>query len=56
LSSGMIPEIKPIIDTRRTVLDLCKVYELIMESLGVFKKPNLLYSDYYGFGKNPKPI
>jgi hypothetical protein len=35
---GMIEELKPIIDTRRIVLDLTNVYRLILESLGIFMK------------------
>ena len=35
-SNGMIPEIKPVIDTDRIVVDLCNVYYMLMESMGYY--------------------
>lgn len=35
---GMPEEIRPAIDTKRIILDLCNVYYLILESLGFYKK------------------
>lgn len=35
---GMPEEIKPAIDTKRIILDLCNIYYLIIESLGFYKK------------------
>ncbi len=48
LSGNGIPEeIKPIIDTRRIVSDLCSVFYIILETLGYYKKPETLISDFY---------
>lgn len=38
---GMPEEIKMVIDTKRIILDLCNVYYMLLESLGIFKKDNM---------------
>lgn len=43
LSSGMVPEIKPIIDTDRIIVDLCSVYYMLLESMGYYSNIKPLY-------------
>lgn len=42
---GMIPELAIVIDIKRVILDLCNLYYLLLESLGYYKKANLMISE-----------
>lgn len=46
-SYGMIEEVKDIINIRKMILDNCNMYYIFLESIGFYKKPDMLISDYY---------
>jgi len=46
LSNGIPSELKPIMDTKRVVLELTNGYRLILQSLGFYCKKNWLISEY----------
>jgi hypothetical protein len=46
---GIPKEIHGILDTRKTVLDICNIFYILLETLGFYKKPNRLISDDYRY-------
>lgn len=46
-SIGIPSEIKSIIDTRRIIIDLCNIFYIILESLGIYLPVNTIVSDQY---------
>lgn len=46
-SFGMLEELTGIIDTKKIILDIMNCQYIIMESMGHYKKPDMLFSDYY---------
>ena len=47
-SKGMLEEIKPIIDVKRITLDICNSLYIILESIGFYKKQDMLLNEYLG--------
>ena len=47
ISNGIPKELEHVMEIRGTVEELCSTFYLILESLGFYKKPGMLLSDYY---------
>lgn len=47
ISNGIPKEIEHMMEIRSSVEELCNTFYLILESLGFYKKPGILLSDYY---------
>ena len=47
ISNGIPKELEHMMEIRNSIEELCSTFYLILESLGYYKKPGLLLSDYY---------